>query len=250
LLKRESPFRLEVAGATHIGGRRSNEDHYRYDAELGLLAVADGVSMRPAGRVAAEAAIAALFEYLSDPNMTSPADPRERIERAFGHVNRQLREQAAADEELRGMATTLACVLERGTLLLVGHVGDSRVVRLRDGRPERLTTDHQLKTDLDARSRLTAEEIQREDPESLTRAIGLQATIAPDVCIEALRPNDGILVTSDGLTAVVDDDTIAAVVQHYRTPEVIVDQLIQCALTAGAPDNVTCVYGHWRPLVP
>lgn len=243
--RRESPFYLEVEGATHIGGRRSNEDHYRYDANLGVLAVSDGVSTRPAGRVAAEASIDTLFEYLTDPNMTSPAEPRERIERAFGHVNRRVYEQASADDQLRGMAATLACVMERGRLLLVGHVGDSRVIRFREGRLERLTTDHQLGTDLDTRSELTPEEIQGQDPRVLTRAIGLAEHIAPEVCVEALRPRDGILVTTDGLTAVVGDDTINAVVQHYRSPRAIVNELIQCALAAGGPDNITCVYGHW-----
>jgi protein phosphatase len=241
---------LDIAGATHIGGRRANEDHYRYDEELGLLVVADGVSNRPAGRVAAEAAIAALFDYVTDPNMTAPGEARERIERAFGHVNRVVREQAAAEDHLRGMATTLACAMEHGKLLLVGHVGDSRVIRFREGQFQRLTTDHRLETDHVMRSRLTPEAIQAAGPNALTRAIGRGESVTTDVCVEALRPNDGILVTTDGLTAVVDDDTITATVRACRHPRAIVDALIRCALGRGASDNVTVVYGHWRPILP
>jgi serine/threonine protein phosphatase PrpC len=182
--------------------------------------------------------------------MTSPAEPRERLERAFAHVNRHVRDQAAGDKQLRGMASTLACAMESGKLLLVGHVGDSRVIRFRDDRLERLTTDHRLGTDLDAQRRFTPEELQVRDPNLLTRALGLRDAVAPELCVEVVRPNDGILVTTDGLTAVVDDHTILATLRHYRSPRAIVDQLIECALAAGAPDNVTCVYGHWRPRLP
>ena len=249
LSRRESPFHLDIAGATHIGGRRANEDHFRFDQDLGLLAVADGMSSRPAGRVAAEAAINALFDYVTDPNMTSPADPRERIERAFAHVHRHVREQAAADDQLRGMATTLACAMERGRLVLVGHVGESHVIRVREGRLERLTTEQRLATNLLMRSRFMPQAVQGSDPNALTRAIGLGESVTPEVYLEALRANDGILVTTDGLTAVVDDDTIAETVQRCRFPQAIVDELIHCALVRGAPDNTTCVYGHWRPIL-
>jgi serine/threonine protein phosphatase PrpC len=176
-----------------------------------VLAVADGVSKKPAGRVAAEAAVAALFDYVTDPNMTSPAEARERIERAFAHVHRVVREQAAADEQLRGMATTLACVMEYGKLLLVGHVGDSRVIRFREGHLERLTTDHRPDTDLLVRSQLTPAAIQAAGPNVLTRAIGLRESVTTDVSLEALRPNDGILLTTDGLTAVCGGDVVVDV---------------------------------------
>jgi PPM family protein phosphatase len=249
LPRRESPFHLEIAGATHIGGRRANEDAYCYDENLGLFAVADGVSYLPAGRIAAEVAIDALFNYMSDANITKPADARERIERAFGHVHHRVREKAAAEDDLRGMATTLACAMERGTLLLVGHVGDSRVIRFREDRLERLTTDHRLASDPLMRTRLTPEVLQMTEPDALTRAIGRGETVAVEVSVEAIRADDGVLLTTDGLTAVVDDSTIVATIQRCRTPLAIVDALIQCALERNAPDNVTCIYGHWRSIL-
>jgi protein phosphatase len=220
---------MEAAG-DHEEGRattqRANEDYYRYDDHLGALAVADGVSNRPAARIAAETAIEALFDYITDPNMTSPADARERVERAFAHVHRRVREQAAADEALRGMATTLACVLERRRTLLVGHVGDSRVIRFREGRLERLTADQPVET----------------------CALGLGDSTKVDVCVEGLRPHDGVLVTTRGLTAALDDATIVAALQD-RDPRESVNELIRCALARGASENVTCVYGRWRPIL-
>ncbi len=245
--RRESPFHLDIAGATHIGARHANEDHYRFDENLGLMAVVNGVSFRPAARIAAETAIEALFAYVTDPNMTSPADPRERIERAFAHVHRHVREQAAAEPHLRGMATTLACVMERGKLLLVGNVGDSRVTRFRDGRLERLSTDRRLGTDPLSRARM-AGEASGTDPNALTRAIGLEESVTTDVYLEALRPDDAILLATDGL-AVVDDDTIVATIQRVHSPRAVVDELTRCALARGAPDNTTCVFGRWRALL-
>ena len=243
-----SALKLEVAGATHIGGRRANEDHYGYDEEAGLLVVADGVSCRRAGRVAAEAAVAELLRYLTDPRVPLLADPRERVGRAFAHVHDHVRARAAADEQLRGMATTLACVVEHGRDLVVGHVGDSRVLRFREGRIERLTTDHRLETDLLVRSRIPPELLATHGPDTLTRGIGLGGSLFPDVRVEALLPGDGILVTTDGLTVVVDEDMIAAMLRRHEQPQPAVDALVRCAITAGAPDNIACVYGIWRAL--
>jgi protein phosphatase len=240
LSSRQSSFHLEVAGGEHIGGRRAHQDFYSYDAALGLLAVADGVSSRPAGRIAAETAVGTLFSRL--------VDPRERLEDALLHAHRRVRDQAAADEVLRGMATTLACVMEEGDLLVVGHVGDSRVLRLREGQLQRLTVDHRVDTDLLVRRQLPPEALKKYGPNTLTRGIGLGGKFVPEIRVEPLLPDDGVLVTTDGLTAIVDDATIAATLLQHRSPQAAVDALIRCALDAGAPDNIACVYAHWRRL--
>jgi protein phosphatase len=237
-----------VAGATHIGNRRANEDHYAFDAALGLLAVADGVSSRPAGRVAAEAAISALFTYLTAPSEPAILDACERVKRAFAQVHRRVREQATADDDLRGMATTLAFVVEHGDLLAIGHVGDSRVLRFRDGRLQRLTVDHRLQDDVVVRERLSPDALETHGPDTLTRAIGLRESIQPDVCVETLHPDDGILVTTDGLTCVLDDDTIAGTLRSHPNPRAAVDVLVRLALGSGAPDNIALVYGRWREI--
>jgi PPM family protein phosphatase len=244
--RRALPFRPDVAGATHIGNRRANDDHYAFDEALGLLAVADGVSGRPAGRVAAEAAISALLTYLTDPSEPLIVDARERVVHAVAHVHRRVREQAAADDDLHGMATTLAFVVEHGDLLAVGHVGDSRVLRFRDGRLQRLTVDHRLKHDVLVRERLPPDALESYGPDTLTRAIGLGESVQPDVYVETLHPNDGILVTTDGLTCVVDEATIAATLHDHPDSGDAVDMLVRLALASGAPDNLALVYGRWR----
>jgi PPM family protein phosphatase len=245
LSRRESPFHLEIAGATHIGRKPTNENHYRYDEALGLLAVASGVSRRPSARVAADAAIEALFDYVTDPTVTSPAEPRERMERALAHVHRRMRERAAADDRLLGMAATLACVLEKGRLLLVGHAGDSRVIRIREGRLERLTAVHHRSQDPLVPRRLSLA-TESDGRDGGTQAIGLGESLAPDVCVEGLRANDGVLVCTDGLTAVLDDRTILQAVQRHRQPHRIVNELVEQALAQGARDSITLVYGYWR----
>jgi len=218
---------LTAAGASNLGGQRVNEDAYRSDDELGLLGIADGMTTRPAAHVAAETAVRALFEYLTDPNTTSPANPREWIERAIGHINQHMREDGERNAKRLGMAAAFACAMQQDKLLVVGHVGDSRVMRFRNGELERLTADH------------------RRDGK-LTRAIGLAEREVGDVSVEVLRAEDGVLLTTAGLTNVLDADTIASILRRVRSPRATVDELINAALRRGAPQNLTCVYGRWR----
>jgi len=231
LAQQGSSLVLTVAGASNIGGERRNEDVYRWDDELGLFAVAEGVTTRPAALVAAETAVHALFAYVTDSNNTSPATARERLERAMGHVNRQVREEATKDANLRGMATAFACAVQHGKLLLVGHVGDSRIMRFRKGQLERLTTD-------------------RHTGNEPTRAMGLADRVLADVSVEVLQSGDGVLLTTSGLTRVLDDGTIAAILQRARGPRMAVDELIKAALRRTAPENLTCIYGCWRRIGP
>ena len=222
---------LACAGASHIGGQPANEDFYFCDEDLGLLAVADGMAPHRAARVAAETAVEALAAHVEDPNATPPAGARERLERALAHVNRHVREAAAKDDHLVGMATTLACALEIGKVLVVGHVGDSRVMRFRKGELEPLTTDHRRGTEL-------------------TRAMGLADRVIPDICVEAIHAGDGILLATAGLTSVLDHDTVAAILHHDRSPRALADDLINAALRRTAPQNLTCVVGRWKSLAP
>ncbi len=244
----ESPFRVDISGASHIGGKRANEDHYRYDDDLGLLAVASGVSTLRAPRIAAETAIGDLFDHLTDPLVTPPVALRDRLERALAHVHRSVREQAAADENLRGMAAAMACVMEKGRLLIVGHVGDCRVVRIREGQVERLTTEHRRGTDPMVLSAAGAPE--GNDPRALTRAIGLADTVAPDVSVEGLREKDSVLLATAGLMAAVDEQTLLATVQRGRNARHIVNELIQYGLSKNGPDSLTCIFARWQPILP
>jgi protein phosphatase len=247
LSRRDSPFHLDLSAATHIGGKHANHDHFRYDGEIGLFAVAKGVAHLPAPRVAAETALDTLFDYVTDPTITPAVQPRERLERTLAHVHRRVREQAATDDHLRGMAASLACVMEKSRLLIVGHVGDCRVIRVRQGRVERLTVDHRRGTDPLVLSAPAAS--GSNDPKALTRAIGLGEGLAPEVCVEGLHDHDAILLVTAGLAAVLDDEAILAAFQRSRQAGQVANDLIHQALARSVPDNVTCVVGRWRPLL-
>lgn len=233
-----------IAGATHIGARRANEDHYGYDAGLRFMAIADGVSSRPAGRVAAEAAVAALFEYETDLDVVYPFDPHERMARAFSFANRRVRAMSAEDPVLAGMLTTLTCALQLAHCLVVGHVGDSSVSRFRDGRLERLTRDHRVGRDPAGTD--PSSEAPATGELGLTRAVGLAETITVDAFVEKVRPNDGVLLATDGLTDVVGDAAILEIFQRSADPHAIVEELVRAAVSRGAPGNVTAVYAQWR----
>jgi serine/threonine protein phosphatase PrpC len=235
-----------VYGATHIGGKTANEDAYRFSQEHGILAVADGVAGLSAPRVAADAAIEALFEYLTDSNVTPAVDGRARMERTLTHVNRCVREQAKDD--LAGMATSLACVVERGPLLLVGHVGECRVVRVRGRQVDRLTIEHRRGTDPLVLTRATQGAAHGSARDAPSRAIGLGDTLAPATSIEVLQANDGILVGSAGLMGAVTDQMILEAAQPGRHPSSVIDALFRAALAKPVADNMTGVYARWRAL--
>ncbi|APR78528.1 Hypothetical protein A7982_03875 [Minicystis rosea] len=100
------------------------------------------------------------------------------------------------------------------------------MIRFRDGQLEPLTIDQQ--------------------PE--TSALGLHESIITNVCVESLRPNDGVLLTTRGLTAALDVDAIVAALQLLE-PRAVVNELVRRAIARGDSDNVTCVYGRWRPIL-
>lgn len=239
---------LTVAGGTYQGNRPRNDDSIAHDQEAGVLAVGDGMSQRPAGDVASKISVQAALDYFKTPETTWPSDLRERMCEAFDMANRRVRERARSAPDLEEMATTLACVVDQHELLIIAHLGDSRVLRFRDDRLERLTTDHRLGNDETMRGRFSREQVDALGPKGLTRAIGLRDSVGAlvEVRLERLLAEDILLVTTAGLTDVVPEERISAIVRTFRQPRAIVSRLLDLAVQAGDPDNMSCVVGRWR----
>jgi PPM family protein phosphatase len=143
----------ESAGRTHPGKvRRRNEDSYVLDPPL--FAVADGMGGAQAGEVASRLTAAAFREY----HDADALPPDERIQSIIQEANRRIYERARADSDASGMGTTVTAALLTGGRVTLGHVGDSRAYRIRDGELEQLTEDHSLVADLMRSGRLTPEE--------------------------------------------------------------------------------------------
>jgi len=224
---------IVVGAATDVGQVRDhNEDGYLFDDGLGLIAVADGMGGHRGGEVASATALEALHTA-----MTGSHGIRE----AVGVANDVVFERSTTDEGLRGMGTTLtAGVFDRHGTLTIGHVGDSRAYLLRDGELTRITTDHSLVEELVAAGELTEEEAELDPRRSqITRAIGLEPSVEVDLYPVELEVGDRVMLCSDGLTTMLHEAEIAALLEEENDPERAAQRLVEAANAAGGVDNIT-----------
>ncbi len=246
--------KVSSAVATHPGLRRDgNEDTYCSRPDLGLFLVADGMGGHAAGEVASRLAADAIERFIddtrdSDLNQTWPF-PYEaaisldgnRMKAAFLLANRRLSAAMAETEALKGMATTASGVLVGAESAVVAHVGDSRVYLLRGGALRQLTRDHSWVGD-QVRSGAMTDAEARQHPwrNVVTRA--LTGGDDPEVDVEDLpvEVGDRLLICSDGLSTVVTNEKIAALLSATDLEKVCQD-LIAAANAAGGPDNITTV---------
>ena len=227
---------VEEVGLTDVGRQRqSNEDSF-YEAPP-VFAVADGMGGARAGEVASRMAVEAFGE--SPDHRTEPEALLERIAR---NANRRIYELARSDEAYRGMGTTLTAVIVDGREIAVGHVGDSRLYRLRGGAFEQLTDDHSLVGGLVRLGQLTPEEAEHHPQRSvILRAVGVEANVEVDVVQHELEPGDVYLACSDGLTGMVRDVVITETLGMFSSLSEAAEMLIELANAAGGRDNITVV---------
>jgi serine/threonine protein phosphatase PrpC len=227
----------ESAGRTDPGRvRRRNEDAFVLDPPL--FAVADGMGGAQAGEVASRLAAAAFREYHEADRFA----PDERLEAIIQEANRRIYERARADADVSGMGTTVTAALLTGRRLTLGHVGDSRAYRIRDGGLEQLTEDHSLVGDLMRSGRLTPEEADSHPQRSvITRALGTDPEVSIDTITVDAKPGDLFLLCSDGLTTMVTDEDILGILSAAPTLDDAARELVRAANTGGGEDNVTVV---------
>lgn len=227
------------AAETHCGLiRKANEDAVLDHGPSGVWAVADGVGGADAGGHASETIIQALGQL---PAGETGAVLCGRAEETLRSVNRQLFEEASRAGSLRGMASTVVCLMIRSARFFCLWAGDSRLYRLRAGRFDQLSRDHtEVQTLLDY-GLLTAEEAKNHPRGNLiTRAVGATDELELDRIEGDVEPEDVFLLCSDGLTKVVDDHEIGLIVAQMD-PAQAVHQLVRMTLERGAPDNVSVI---------
>jgi protein phosphatase len=227
-----------AAVVTDTGRRRlGNEDAYVFQPPL--FAIADGMGGARAGEIAAGLAAAALEEAGGE------ARGEEGLETIIADANRRIWERAIADPATAGMGTTVTVALvdaPAGTVSF-GHVGDSRAYRLRDGELEQVTTDHSLVAELVESGILTPEEAERHPQRSaITRALGTEPAVEPDVFTVEAEPGELFLICSDGLSDMLSEAQIAAAIESAgRDPVAAGEALVQAANASGGEDNITVV---------
>lgn len=236
---------LAVAARTDVGRiRKGNEDtlHASANSYRGLFIVADGMGGHAAGEVASEMSVEVVARGLAEVNSLDGGDAQSRVGEALRDANRAVYERTRSERDKLGMGSTVSALLLSDTRFIVGHVGDSRIYLVREGRMEQLTRDHSLVQEQVDAGLITAEQARRH-PQSnvITRCIGMANEIEPDVFDGEARVGDSFLLASDGLTGMVDDRRIEQLLMSRATPARIVDALIAEANNNGGNDNITAV---------
>lgn len=240
-------FNYESTGATHKGMRREhNEDSYLVDPELGLYIVADGMGGHQAGDVASRLCVDAIQKRLAETLPQAKDDPDalgNTVLDALNHANQTIRRSPLFDRQQANMGTTVAVVLTRGYEAIVAHVGDSRVYRLRGGKLIALTRDHSFLQAQVGAGFVSKEEAKLSHNRNLvTRALGMEATVAADVGHSRVAPGDVFLICTDGLNTMVSDNDIEIAVNELRENLELAGQvLVQVANDNGGHDNITLV---------
>jgi len=227
------------AAATDAGRkRRRNED--AYVVQPPVFAVADGMGGAQAGQLASRLAASAVEEAQGE---RAGAAGEERVAALVQDANRRVYERSSADESVSGMGTTMTAALVADDRVYVGHVGDSRAYRLRGGRLEQLTEDHSLVGELMRSGKLSPEEAETHPQRSvITRALGTDPDVDVDTFSVDAAPGDVFVLCSDGLTTMVDADTIRSLVEGNRSDlERAAKSLVDAANRAGGEDNITVV---------
>jgi serine/threonine protein phosphatase PrpC len=236
-------MRISCAGNTDVGVVRSgNEDSFLLDCAQGLFIVADGMGGHAAGEVASEMAVQIVSKELGSLRGMSDGEAAARMRSAIRKANAAIFDRTLAEHDKRGMGTTTTVMVLFSRRYLIGQVGDSRAYLLRDGQLLQLTKDHSYVQEQVDAGLLTPEQA-RTHPYSnvITRCVGANEDVAPDVYFGNLEQKDVVLLASDGLTGMLEDDQIATIMSAEENPESCVNKMIADANRRGGLDNITAI---------
>lgn len=239
---------LAVCGRSHVGKvRAKNEDVWAEESDIGFFALADGMGGRQAGDIASRQAInelCSLVREFAHPEREGVGshDFMQFLRQAIEQVNTHVRDLGQSDASLEGMGTTLDCMKFFDTEVVIGHVGDSRIYRLRGGKLVQITKDHSLVRELiDLGNIPESEESQFMYRHVITQAIGTSATVDPNVVTFDVQTGDLYLMCSDGLSDLHERAEIEELMSLDASLEERADRLVASSNNKGGKDNVTVV---------
>lgn len=232
---------LRYAARSHVGLIRDGNEDSGY-AGPRLLVVADGMGGQAAGEVASSVVVQTMAQ-LDAPLVAQQADPVHALADKINEAHGRLHAIISEDPRLEGMGTTLTAFLFVNGHVAFAHIGDSRAYRLRGGRLEQLTSDHTWVQRLVDEGRISEQEAGHHPQRSLLmRALdGRGQAAEPDFSVTDVQAGDRFMLCSDGLSSFVSFDTLESALAGYADPHQSAETLIQLALRAGGPDNVTCI---------
>lgn len=241
---------METAKYSDVGRVRPlNEDSYyiseyaqAYDTIYAM--VADGMGGHKAGEVASTAAVAEVSAFINKHYTSELSDDNVKrlLSAALKSANDKVYQMSRADEAVSGMGTTLTLLLKAGVKVFIAHVGDSRAYVLADGVIHRMTRDHSMVEELLSSGQITPAQARSHPQKNvITRAIGTEPTIEVDTLQTTAQPGDIFLLCTDGLTNLLSDSEVAALISQSPSMEAAASLLTQTANERGGPDNITVV---------
>ena len=235
--------RYTAAAVTDRGRKRpSNEDAYGYSVEAGVYVVCDGMGGAAAGDVASTIAVDEVLRLLKGHKPEGDVSLSDAAQNAICAANEAIYSRAQRNHRLNGMGTTLVALATREQHVWVLNIGDSRCYRLRQGRLEQVTQDHSLVEEQVRMGRMTQREALHSPLKNvITRALGTQSQVTPDVFEMEAEAGDLFLLCSDGLTRELSDETIESLLNRELPLEGLSARLVEEAKRAGGHDNITCL---------
>ena len=244
---------LEFFHATDTGrARNNNEDSVAVDDPTSLVILADGMGGYNAGEVASGMVTSfiktELGRWLTEASENATdTDVRRAMDICVDNANRAIFNAANSNPQYAGMGTTLVVGVFRDSRLLMGHVGDSRAYRLRASRLVQITHDHSLLQEQIDSGLITPEQAAFSANKNLvTRAVGVEDTVLLETHLHDVLPGDTYLLCSDGLSDMLDDESIAQLVLGCETLAEAANALIEAANDAGGKDNISVVLARVR----
>ncbi len=253
---------VRFAGATDVGQKRThNEDAFflpeKSDERLAI--VADGMGGHASGEVASALAVSTIVDYFRKTGANQPITWPFKVDRDLrGDINRmtvsvllantEICDTANRKEECKGMGTTVVAIYFLEDTVVIGHVGDSRVYRYRNGELVQLTEDHSLIQDYIKMKRVTEAEAEAWPHKNvIIRALGMKETVSVDIVTEQPQVNDCYLLCSDGLNGMITDQKMAEILGREMDLDSAVQALIDGANEGGGEDNISVVLARIEP---
>ena len=249
--------KVRFVGLTDTGKvREHNEDTIAFDAEIGLLVLADGMGGYNAGEVASGIAVKTIVNLVKEAveredmqvedSESGMSRPTIILRDAIHRANKIIYQTARTQPQCEGMGTTIVSALFFDNKIAIAHVGDSRMYRLRNDKFEQVTMDHSLLQELVDRGFYSAEEAQRAANKNyVTRALGVEPNVEVEIREVPVQKGDFYVLCSDGLSDMVEDDDIHLTISTFGDNlDTVAKQLIQLSNDNGGRDNVSVVMAH------
>ncbi len=244
--------KVKLVGQSHTGKvREHNEDTIAFDADLGLMVLADGMGGYNAGEVASGIAVKTIVNLVRD---SADREDLSALDQATGltrrsivlrdavlRANKVIFQTAKTQPQCEGMGTTVVGALFYDDRVTIAHVGDSRMYRVRGSKLEQVTSDHSLLQELVDRGFYSPEEAQRAANKNyVTRALGVEPTVEVEIQEDVVQKGDRYIICSDGLSDMVEDADIHLTVNTFGANlDTVAKQLIQLANDNGGRDNIS-----------